>query len=223
MICPHCRVAFHEEMRTRPLDVDVDGGWVAVYTICPNCLKMTVYLAWGKEEYVQTNQYGSFSGLREAEEMIMVKPRGSSRPPAPVEVPPIVASDYTEACLVHPLSPKASAALSRRCLQHILRETANVKPSDLYSEIQEVLNAATLPSHILEGLDAVRVVGNFAAHPMKSRQTGEVLPVEPGEADWNLDVIEALFDYYYVQPALTSKKRDALNAKLLAAGKPPLR
>ena len=45
--------------------------------------------------------------------------------------------------------------------------------------------------------------------------------MEPGEADWNLDVLESLFDFYYVQPAMLLAKRDALNAKLVAAGNPP--
>jgi hypothetical protein len=47
--------------------------------------------------------------------------------------------------------------------------------------------------------------------------------VEPGEAEWNLDVIESLFDFYFTQPALLKKKRDALNTKLKAAGKPEMK
>jgi hypothetical protein len=42
----------------------------------------------------------------------------------PSEVPPEFANDYKEACLIIANSPKASAALSRRCLQNILREKA---------------------------------------------------------------------------------------------------
>ena len=44
-------------------------------------------------------------------------PLGSSRGPTPTDVPKPIAKSYEEACLVPPLSPKASAALSRRCLQ----------------------------------------------------------------------------------------------------------
>ncbi len=33
------------------------------------------------------------------------------------------------------------------------------------------------------------------------------MPVEVGEADWNLDVLEALFDVYFVQPAALQKKK----------------
>jgi hypothetical protein len=120
-------------------------------------------------------------------------------------------------------SAKASAALSRRCLQHILREVEKVKYSDLNSEIQEVLNRGKLPSHISESIDAVRNIGNFAAHPIKSKSTGEILPVEPGEAEWTLDVLESLFDFYFVQPAITAYKKAALDAKLKEAGKKPVK
>jgi hypothetical protein len=84
--------------------------------------------------------------------------------------------DYKEACLVLSNSPKASAALSRRCLQLLLRTTAGVKPGDLSNEIQEVLEGKTLPSGLAETIDMVRIFGNFAAHPIKSKSTGEVVP-----------------------------------------------
>jgi len=154
---------------------------------------------------------------------IRVLPKGSSRPPCPLQVPEEFAEDYAEACLVLPDSPKASAALSRRCLQHILRDVAKVKHSDLSSEIQEVLDSNKLPSHIAEILDAVRQVGNFAAHPIKSKSTGEIIEVEVGEAELNLDILEALFDFYFVQPARIAEKKAAINKKLQDAGKPPMK
>jgi hypothetical protein len=120
-------------------------------------------------------------------------------------------------------SPKASAALSKRCLQHLLRGEAKVKPQDLFNEIEELLSRGTLPSHIAEGLDAVRNIGNFAAHPMKSKSTGDIVPVESGEAEWNLDVLESLFDFYFVAQAKTKARKDALNKKLTDAGKPPVK
>ena len=67
------------------------------------------------------------------------------------------------------------------------------------------------------------MVAHFAVHPVKSKHTGEVIEVEPGEAEWTLDTLEGLFDFYFVQPAKLEKKRDALNKKLEAAGKPPLK
>jgi hypothetical protein len=145
------------------------------------------------------------------------------RPAPPPYVPRELAEDYTEACLVLPDSPKASAALSRRCLQHLLREVAKVKPADLSTEIQQVLDSGKLPTQLSEAIDAIRQVGNFAAHPIKTKSTGEIVPVETEEAEWNLDVLEQLFDFYFVQPAVLKKKKADLNAKLTAAGKPPMK
>jgi len=141
----------------------------------------------------------------------------------PRDVPEKYREDYDEACLVLPDSAKASAALSRRCLQLLLRDEARVTHQDLFNEIQELLDRKTLPSHITDSLDAVRVIGNFAAHPIKSQSTGEIVPVEPGEAEWNLDALESLFDFYFVAPARTKARKDALNKKLSDAGKPPVK
>ena len=67
----------------------------------------------------------------------------------------------------------------------------------------------------------MRAIGNFAAHPIKSEKTGEILSVESGEAELNLDVLEALFDFYFVQPTVVRKKKAALDEKLKEAGKKP--
>jgi hypothetical protein len=65
----------------------------------------------------------------------LVHPKAISRPLIPREVPKEFAMDYSEACLVLRDSEKASAALSRRCLQHLLGERPAVKPGNLVVEI----------------------------------------------------------------------------------------
>lgn len=151
----------------------------------------------------------------------MAYPRSGSRP-VPAEVPSPYRDDFVEACKVLGESAKASAALSRRCLQAILRDQAGTKSKDLADQIDEVIASKAVPSHIQNDLHAVRNIGNFAAHAMKSTVTGAILDVEPGEAEWNLDVLESLFDFYFVQPALAAKRKADLNQKLKAAGKPEL-
>jgi hypothetical protein len=141
----------------------------------------------------------------------------------PTEVPEGFSNDYLEACLVVHDSEKASAALSRRCLQHLLREKAGIKKDDLAKEIQQVLDSRQLPSHLADDLDAVRNIGNFAAHPLKATNTGEIVEVEPQEAEWLLNLPEGLFDFYFVQPVKAKERRDALNAKLQSVGKPPMK
>ena len=149
-------------------------------------------------------------------------PPGPMSRPVVAEVPEPYRGDFEEACEVLPISPKASAAISRRSLQAILKGEAHTKKKDLYDQIEEIIAAKTLPSHIVDGLHVVRNIGNFAAHTMKSTATGEIVEVEPGEAEWNLDILESLFDFYFVEPAKTAQRKAALNAKLKAAGKPEI-
>ena len=66
----------------------------------------------------------------------------------------------------------------------------------------------------------VRNIGNFSAHPNKSTNTGEILDVEPMEAEWCLETTEILFDFYFVRPADIEKRRQAVNKKLTDIGKP---
>lgn len=219
MKCSHCLVEFHDSVRAYPLEEDKEGGWAALVRKCPNCNRLIVHLAQGNISHYS----GGGRSFDHPYNARMVLPRSSNRPAVPPEVPAEFADDYKEACLVLADSAKASAALSRRCLQHILREKAGIKKADLADEIQQVLDAHSLPSYIAECLDAVRNTGNFAAHPIKSKSTGEIVPVEPGEAEWNLDVLEMLFDFYFVQPEIVKKKRAALNKKLSDAGKPPMK
>jgi hypothetical protein len=153
----------------------------------------------------------------------MVFPKTYSRSPLAPEVPDRFAKDYREACLVLIDSPNASAALSRRCLQNLLREKGGIRSGDLASEIQQIIDSKQLPSHLSEAIDSVRVIGNFAAHPIKSTNSGEIVDVEPGEAEWQLETLEGLFDFYFVQPAKMQQKRDALNKKLAEAGKAALK
>lgn len=209
MKCPHCLENYHSKTSSQILNSDEEGTWYALYENCPACKRLIVYL-------YRQSQFGNVSFL--------VRPKNVARSPLPKEVEDTqVVEDYNESSLVLGDSPKASAALSRRCLQHILREKAGVKKADLSLEIQQVLDSNSLPSDIAENLDAIRNIGNFGTHPIKSRSTGEIVSVEPNEAEWNLEVLEQLIDFYYVRPTLAKKKRDELNAKLTSAGKPPLK
>ena len=215
MKCPHCLTAMHDNREIRQIGEDKFSAFDLFMRTCPECGRFILSL---NEKY---NRYAT--GKYHKQREFLCYPKAPSRTPVSEEVSEEFRSDYHEACLTLTDSPKASAALSRRCLQHILRECAKVKPKNLADEIQQVLDEGKLPSHLLESLDAVRNIGNFAAHPIKSQSSGEVLDVEPGEAEWNLDVLEALFDYFFVQPALLQKKRAALNAKLKEAGKPEMK
>lgn len=121
--------------------------------------------------------------------------------------------------MVLALSPAASAALSRRCLQNIIREVSakdikNFKQGSLKREINQVIKSKTiLNANLIEMLHAVRMVGNFAAHPNKSKNTGLLMPVEPNEAEFNLKVIDKLLFYYFVQSPQEKKILDDIKKK----------
>ncbi len=212
MKCPHCLENFFEEWK----DFDPyvlegkDGRWRLTHCTCPSCKRIIIRLG----KYLKQYNYFVWE---------LIRPKTISRALLPPEVPPKFAGDYKEACLVFADSPKASAALSRRCLQDLLKEKANTTKQDLADQIQEVLDSKTLPTYLAESLDAVRNIGNFAAHPIKSKSTGEIVDVEPGEAEWNLDVLEGLFDFYFVQEQKLREKREKLNQKLKDVGKPPMK
>lgn len=213
MKCPHCEVAIHPTFKIHDLGHEgvidtLTYRWRVLLNSCPACAKPIVQL-----EYTQHSPVG-----RHGSNLFTVFPKNSYTRKAPPEVPPDIADDYNEACLVLHISPKASAALSRRCLQHILLKVGVSKSDNLSSAIDDALKSS-LPKYIAENLDAIRNIGNFAAHPMKCANTGEIVPVEPQEAEWNLDVLDSLFDFYFVMPAANEARKAALNQKLSDAGK----
>ena len=208
MKCPHCLVSFHGSLEKTPICQIGHRKWSAGHVICPSCDKIIIYLL------KSTGWDSSLDGL--------VYPKTINRTPISPEVPELYANDYREACLILSDSPKASAALSRRCLQSLLEEKAGIKERSLDDEIQEVIDSKQLPLHLSEALDAIRATGNFTAHPIKSTHPGEIADVEPGEAEGQLDMLEELFDFYFAQPAILQKMHEALNKRLTKTRKPKL-
>jgi hypothetical protein len=146
-------------------------SWYASYQLCPEC----------KQPIVRLNALTDTGAARVGQ--FLAYPRNAAPPrPLPPQVPDPYRQEFTEAVSVLPLSAKASAALSRRTLQAVLRDKAGTTTKDLNDQIKEVIDSGKLPSHISDELHAVRNIGNFAAHPMKSQATGAIVDVEPGEA-----------------------------------------
>jgi len=214
--CLHCQTIVRFDVPANGshyIQVIADKEQMGVtFVECPNCRRIIVTIE--KLQHVQSVGYQPNSEY-------IVWPLSSGRPPAPDEVPINIAQDYNEASLVLPFSAKASAALSRRCLQAVLRDAAKTAQKDLSNQIDEVL--PSLPTYISDNLDAIRNIGNFAAHEQKSKSTGTIMDIEVGEAEWNLDVLDSLFDFYYVRPKIEEEKRNKLEQKLSEAGKPPLK
>jgi len=131
----------------------------------------------------------------------------------PSYVPKAVVEDYDEACLIKDLSPKASATLSRRCLQGILRDYWNVKPGRLIDEIAEL--ETKIDPLTWQAIEAVRKVGNIGAHMEKDINI--IVDVEPNEAELLIGLIEYLINDWYV--ARHNKQQHLQSIVALAAQK----
>ena len=216
MKCPHCLHAISPNIETKIIISDYnDRRWTSDYYVCPNCMKEVIILDYFTYHPLSQNWIRKDSRY--------VYPKAIQNQPLPIEVNDlVVVSDYNEASLVLTDSPKSSAALTRRCLQYILREKVGTTKKDLADQIQEVIDKKMLPTEIAEGLDTVRNIGNFAAHPQKSKSTGEIIDVEPHEAEWNMEILYDLIDYVYVRPIRFQNKKDSFNQKLKEVGKPEM-
>lgn len=181
--------------------------------VCSNCFGAHIYLG-------SSHTDGTNATRR------LVYPRVGGFQPAPSEVPELIAADYGEANEVLSISSKASAALSRRCLQAILSAQGYLG-RNLMHQIEAVLAESdaskALPTPLRENIDAIRNFGNFSAHPITDQTTLQVVEVEEGEAEWCLQLLLDLFDHFYVAPARAAARRAALAEKLTAAGKPPMK
>ncbi len=222
MICPHCSTAVKYEWdSTNSFANNKDNtfGNELKYSNCPNCNNPVVFLV--KGELKRNDGYFGFH-VSSVVDDIMIYPKKQKFQNSE-DIPELYLEDYEEAIKVLSASPKASAALSRRLLQNILREKYEITENTLAKEIQKFIALEGIPSHLTDAVDAVRNIGNFAAHPTKNRNTGEIVSVENGEAEWLIEVIEALFDFTFIQPLKLERRRKELNIKLSEIGKPKMK
>lgn len=215
MQCPHCGVEAHFQFVIQTLTHGSSRALPYRYRtgFCPSprCSELVV-------------QYKGASAFGDSEEgWLYWIPSAPTRGPIPTEVPVSIAEDYREACDVLYISSKASAALSRRCLQAILRVNG-YRARDLAGEVDLLLSetdaSKAIPADLRTVVDAIRHFGNFSAHPITDVTTLQIIDVEPHEAEWCLDVIEECFQHFYVRPAQAAARKAALDAKLAQAGKP---
>lgn len=221
MKCPHCSNKIgleidHESSWTYSDEDIIGDGYGLSYGHCPACEKIIVIFLEGTHQYSGTTHFFEET----AEEIIY--PKYIART-VEAEVPDRFKQDFLEACAVLPVSSKASAALSRRILQDVFREELGIKKPNLAQEIDEFIKKKDIPTYLGDAVDAIRNIGNFAAHPLKDTNTGTIVEVEAGEAEWLLEVNEALFDFVFVQPKRLAERKKNLNAKLKSLGKPPMK
>lgn len=124
----------------------------------------------------------------------MIQPKSLAKQ-FPEYVPKAVRNDYEEACAIVNLSPKASATLSRRCLQGIIRDFFQISKKNLYDEIDAI--KPNIPAEQWAVLDGLRRIGNIGAHMEKDINL--IIDIEPDEAQKLIKLIELLIQQWYIE------------------------
>lgn len=182
----------------------------------PECTRTTVELSIMPAELENGGRYIPVDAVPLYRERVL--PRGGARP-QPEFIPQVIRSDYIEACLIKDLSPKASATLSRRCLQGMIRGFAKISRARLIDEIKALKAAVddgTAPRSItiesVDAIDHVRGIGNIGAH--MERDIDVIVEVDPEEAGVLIELIELLFREWYVE----QHNREQRLAKITSLG-----
>lgn len=139
---------------------------------------------------------GSMAGPEGGRKWFLIPP--SSARVFPDYVPEAIRQDYSEACAILSLSPKASATLARRCVQGMIRDFWGIKNQrTLADEIRECETKSLLEGPVIRGLTSLRRVANIGAH--MEQDVNMIVDVEPREAELLLKFVELLLTEWYVR------------------------
>lgn len=146
---------------------------------CPNCTKITVEAKGFGKDVKDIN--------------MQIKPLSKAKQ-FPEYIPQAIRQDYEEACSIANLSPKASATLSRRCLQGMIHDFWDIKSKNLNQEINALKDK--IPADLWSSIDALRQLGNIGAHMEKD--TDIIVDIDPNEAKTLISLIELLMKEWYI-------------------------
>jgi len=160
------------------------------FTVCPNpkCKKYSLHVKLFKYELEDFNWVPT--DILQEWDLIPA----SDAKTFPDYIPPAIRTDYLEACAIKKLSPKASATLSRRCLQGMIRDFWKISKARLIDEIDAIKDKLDPLTWL--AIDAVRRVGNIGAHMEKDIDV--IIDVDPDEAAQLIGLIELLLNDWYI-------------------------
>lgn len=179
--------------------------------VCPNtnCKQLTLIVSM---QAMMRDSYTNWMDSGDALETWQLLPDSLAKP-QPEYIPKVIIEDYNEASKILKLSPKAAASLARRCLQGMIRDFHGIIKPTLNQEINALKEIVS--AEVWSAIDAVRSVGNIGAHMEKD--VNLIVDIEPDEAELLIELIEDLFDDWYVVRHDRMARQEKL--KLLAATK----
>ncbi|MEC0233723.1 DUF4145 domain-containing protein [Paenibacillus kribbensis] len=201
--CPFCnRIATitNSDMHTDFVDLMIDNAHgnkrvIITFIVCPNpeCKEFILIAKLYNSEFAGGSSAYTRYETRELTNEWELIPSSQSKV-FPEYVPQAIVKDYEEACLIKELSPKASATLSRRCLQGIIRDFWGIKKNRLVDEIEAIKDK--VDTLTWDAIDAVRKIGNIGAHMEKDINV--IIDVDPKEASLLIELIELLIKDWYI-------------------------
>jgi hypothetical protein len=130
--------------------------------------------------------------------------------------------DYLEAAAILDASPRMSGVLSRKILGDLLERYAGLKSNSLKKQVDAFIGDTDRPYELRENLHYLREMGDFGAHTQTDDERQEIIDIGRDEAEWTLDVVDGLFDYFIVSPERSKKVRGGMAEKIKRAGRDPI-
>jgi hypothetical protein len=202
MLCPHCQTEISVTPHVFALGEDKDGSWQVSSSRCPVCERLLVNIC--------TKDGCTYPAW----------PATSSRPRLTEDVPAEFADEYLVASQIIPYSPEASAAISRRLLHRFLAGHTKVGAGGLAQQIDRATRSSELPAYLKDALQTLARIAKLEPGSEKSKRPEMLIEVEPGEAEWLLDVLHPLFELFFVQPAITQRRQNAVE-EMIEGGADP--
>ncbi len=196
MDCPHCQAELTAKPHVFALGIDQDGTWQVSSTRCPVCDRLIVNLC--------TKEGCTYPAW----------PVSSARARLSDDVPEEYSDDYHTAAQIIYFSPEASAAISRRSLHRLLAAEVHAGHGGLAEQIRQATLAPDLPAYLKQALRKLTAVAKLEPDSAKSLHPEALSGVEPGEAEWLLEVLQSLYDLYFVEPARMQRRQDALEESI---------
>lgn len=149
-----------------------------VFYRCPNCEKVSIAVSGisAELEDLHVNIYPPESKMR-----------------CPEYVPEHIRQDYEEATAIFELSPRASSALFRRCLQEMIRDFWGIHSLTLNEEINRLKDK--LHPTLWNAIHALRNVGNIGAH--MDQDASLIVDIDPDEARKLKKLVDVLMRDWY--------------------------
>lgn len=171
-----------EKIESFPLNHfgNFDDSVIFEYGKCPSCNKTAI----------EANGIGK----QVTGEKTYIHPKSQAKQ-LPEYIPESIRNDYEEAYSIVHLSPKASATLSRRTMQGMIRNFFEVKPANLYNEIDQISDK--ISPTVRKTLDAARKIGNIGAHMEEDINT--IVDISDGEAEKLIKLNEYLIKNWYIE------------------------